>query len=49
MYTPKKWEVIVLDVLNKNETKGADMIDIMHKYLGDSSKIRPSGGRLPHR
>ncbi len=42
-----KSEVIVLDVLHKNETKGADMIDIMremHEYLGDSSKIRPSGG-----
>ncbi len=42
-----KSEAIVLDVLHKNETKGADMIDIMremHDYLGDSSKIRPSGG-----
>ena len=43
----KKSEVIVLDVLHKNETKGADMIDIMremHDYLGESSKVRPSGG-----
>ncbi len=39
-----KSEVVVLDVLHKNETKGADMIDIMNEYLGDSSKIRPSGG-----
>ena len=42
-----KSEAIVLDVLHTNETKGADMIDIMremHDYLGDSSKIRPSGG-----
>ncbi len=42
-----KSEVIVLDVLHKNEMKGADMIDIMreiHDYLGDSSKVRPSGG-----
>ncbi len=40
-----KSEVVVL--LHKNETKGADMIDIMrelHEYLGDGSKIRLSGG-----
>ncbi len=31
---------------HKNETKGPGMIDIkeMHDYLGDTSKIRPSGG-----
>lgn len=42
-----KSEVVVLDVLHKNETKGPEMIDIMqemHEYLEDSSKIRPSGG-----
>ncbi len=42
-----KSEVVVLDVLHKDETKSAEMIDIMvemHEYLGESSKTRLSGG-----
>ncbi len=42
-----KSEAVVLDVLHKDETKGAEMIDIMvemHEYLGESSKTRLSGG-----
>ena len=43
----EKSEVVVLDVLHKDETKGPEMIDIMtemHQYLGDDPKIRLSGG-----
>ncbi len=42
-----KSEAVVLDVLHKDETKGAEIIDIMvemHEYLGESSKTRLSGG-----
>ena len=43
----QKSEVIVLDVLHKNETKNSDMLDIMktmQSYLGDYSGTVLSGG-----
>ena len=43
----EKSEVVVVDVLHKDETKGPEMIDSMtemHQCLGDDPKIRLSGG-----
>ena len=43
----KKSEVVVLDVLHKNEAKAADMIDIMiekHSYLKDSIELTVMSG-----
>ena len=46
-YMRQKSEVVVLDVLHKNETSHADMISIMkvqQKYSGDSDTTVLSGG-----